>query len=57
MGVARFTPMTGFLSWNDTYERAVRDEVNRLMAEVALIRRNAAALASRGGDVTSAVPY
>lgn len=57
MGVARFTPMTGFLAWNDTYERAVRDEVDRLMAEVALVRRNAAALAVRGPDATSAVPY
>jgi hypothetical protein len=57
MGVARFTPMTGFLSWNDTYERAVRDEVNRLMAEVALVRRNASALAVRGGGASAAVPY
>lgn len=34
MGMARFTPMTGFLTWNAEYEARVRPEVIRLMAEV-----------------------
>jgi hypothetical protein len=46
MGVARFTPMTGYLSWNDTYALDIREEVDRLMAEVAL-RRQALAVLDR----------
>ncbi len=38
MGIARFTPMTGVVSWNAEYEQRVRPEVDRLMAEVALRR-------------------
>ena len=38
MGVARFTPMTGLLSWNSTYEEAITPEVQRLMAEVRMRR-------------------
>lgn len=48
MGIARFTPMTGFLAWNDTYGTAIRPEVDRLMAEVNLRRRSAGALAVTG---------
>jgi len=38
MGIARFSPMTGFLSWNKEYEERVQEEVSRLMAEIALRR-------------------
>lgn len=38
MGMARFTPMTGLLSWNGTYEEAIMPEVQRLMAEVRMRR-------------------
>ncbi len=38
MGMARFTPMTGLLSWNGTYEEAITPEVQRLMAEVRMRR-------------------
>lgn len=48
MGIARFTPMTGHLAWNDTYAMAIRPEVDRLIAEVDLRRRSAGALAARG---------
>ncbi len=51
MGMARFTPMTGYLSWNDTYAQRVRPEVDRLMAEVALRRQTLAAVASRSALV------
>lgn len=34
MGMARFTPMTGYLAWNADYEARVKPEVDRLMAEV-----------------------
>ncbi len=34
MGLARFTPMTGFLDWNSEYEERIRPEATRLMAEV-----------------------
>ncbi len=36
MGMARFTPMTGHIAWNADYERRIRPEVDRLMAEIAL---------------------
>lgn len=38
MGLARFTPMTGFLSWNKEYEERVQPEAARLFAEVMLRR-------------------
>ncbi|MEO8589694.1 MAG: hypothetical protein ABI432_10025 [Flavobacteriales bacterium] len=38
MGIARFSPMSGFLSWDKAYEEEVQAEVSRLMAEVALRR-------------------
>ena len=47
MGVARFTPMTGYLSWNDSYAQDIRAEVDRLMAEVALRRQALAAVLDR----------
>lgn len=34
MGMARFQPMTGHVSWNADYERRIRGEAERLMAEV-----------------------
>lgn len=45
MGMARFTPMTGHIAWNADYERRIRPEVDRLMAEVALRQ---SAIADRG---------
>jgi hypothetical protein len=48
MGIARFTPMTGYLAWNDTYAMAIKPEVDRLMAEVDHRRRSAGTLAARG---------
>lgn len=36
MGLARFTPMTGFLSWNKAYEERIQSEAARLYAEVRL---------------------
>jgi hypothetical protein len=42
MGIARFTPMTGHLAWNSTYEQRVKPEADRLMAEVALRREQPA---------------
>jgi hypothetical protein len=51
MGIARFTPMTGFLSWNDTYTQRVQPEVYRLMAEVALRRQALAAVENRTASV------
>ena len=38
MGIAHFSPMTGFLSWDKDYDEHVQEEVARLMAEVALRR-------------------
>lgn len=34
MGMARFQPMTGHVSWNADYERRIRGEAERLMAQV-----------------------
>lgn len=34
MGLARFEPLTGFLTWDKAYEERIRPEVDRLMAEV-----------------------
>jgi len=36
MGLARFEPLTGFLSWDKGYEERIRPELDRLMAEVRL---------------------
>lgn len=36
MGMARFNPMTGHVAWSADYERRIRPEAERLMAEVAL---------------------
>jgi hypothetical protein len=36
MGMARFNPMTGHVAWSADYERRIRPEVDRLMAEIAL---------------------
>ena len=44
MGMAKFTPMTGMIAWNATYEERVRPEVDRLMAEIAMRREQVAAL-------------
>lgn len=41
MGLARFTPMTGFLSWNKPYEERIQPEAARLQAE-AMLRRDQA---------------
>ena len=41
MGLARFTPMTGYLSWNKEYEARIQPEAARLTAE-ALLRRDEA---------------
>ncbi|MCB0769357.1 MAG: hypothetical protein KDC00_03005 [Flavobacteriales bacterium] len=42
MGLANFSPTTGYLSWDKEYEERIRPEVDRLMAEVATHRlRNA----------------
>ncbi|MBK9176877.1 MAG: carboxypeptidase regulatory-like domain-containing protein [Flavobacteriales bacterium] len=38
MGLARFTPMTGYLSWNKEYEERILPEAARLYAEVMLRR-------------------
>jgi len=34
MGLARFSPTTGFLTWDKEYEGRIKPEVDRLMAEV-----------------------
>jgi len=34
MGLARFEPLTGFLSWDKAYEERIRPEVDRLMTEL-----------------------
>jgi hypothetical protein len=39
MGLARFSPTTGYLTWDKDYEERIKPEVDRLMAEVRL-RRN-----------------
>ena len=44
MGMARFTPMTGFLAWNADYEARVKPEADRLYAEVVARRDRLAAL-------------
>jgi hypothetical protein len=46
MGIARFTPMTGVLSWNDGYGTRIRPEVDRLMAEVRIRREEFASLSA-----------
>ncbi len=38
MGMARFTPMTGFLAWNAEYEARMKPEAERLHAEVMMRR-------------------
>jgi hypothetical protein len=54
MGMARFNPMTGHVAWNAEYERRVRPEVDRLMAEIALRREPLAAV--RADRTTGARP-
>lgn len=44
LGIARFTPMTGVISWNGDYELKVQPEVDRLMYKVALRREQLATL-------------
>ena len=44
MGMARFSPTTGFLSWDATYEERIKPEVDRVMAEVRLRKEASAAL-------------
>lgn len=44
LGIARFTPMTGMIAWNQTYEERVKPEVDRLMTEIAMRREQLAAL-------------
>lgn len=36
MGMARFSPMTGHVAWNADYERQIRPEADRLVAELSL---------------------
>jgi hypothetical protein len=36
MGLARFSPTTGYLTWDKDYEERIKPEVDRLMAEVRL---------------------
>jgi len=43
MGLARYTPMTGFLSWNKPYEERIQPEAARLCAEVKQRRDQALA--------------
>jgi hypothetical protein len=43
MGLARYTPMTGFLSWNKPYEERIQPEAARLSAEVKQRRDQALA--------------
>ncbi|MBK8497281.1 MAG: hypothetical protein IPL52_00345 [Flavobacteriales bacterium] len=44
MGLARFTPMTGYLAWDGEYEGRVRPEADRLFAEVLARRERLASL-------------
>lgn len=44
MGMARFTPLTGYLAWNAEYEARVKPEADRLQAEVVARRERLAAL-------------
>ena len=44
LGIARFTPMTGVISWNMDYEAKVKPEVDRLMHEVTLRREQLATI-------------
>ena len=46
MGLARFCPTTGFLSWDAAYEEQMHREVARVMAEVR--ERKAAAVSTAG---------
>jgi hypothetical protein len=55
LGIARFTPMTGVVSWNREYEARVKPEVDRLMHELTVRREQMAALADqRDGERPSA---
>lgn len=38
MGLAYFSPTTGYLSWDKEYEARIKPEVDRLMAEVRRLR-------------------
>ncbi len=38
MGMGRFTPMTGLLTWNATYQEQIAPEMQHLMAEVRMRR-------------------
>ena len=49
MGLAHFSPTTGYLSWDKDYEERIRPEVDRLMAEVRLRREQMAATVSTSG--------
>ena len=42
MGMARFTPLTGFIAWNAEYESWVKPEAERLFAEVVARRERLA---------------
>lgn len=44
MGLARFTPMTGYLAWNADYEARIKPEADRLQSEVVARRERIAAL-------------
>ncbi len=53
LGIARFTPMTGVISWNSVYEARVEPEVARLMHEMALRREQLAnVVATRSSERT-----
>lgn len=52
MGLANFSPTTGYLSWDKAYEERIRPEVDRLMAEVRLRREHMAATVSSSTDVS-----
>lgn len=51
MGLARFCPTTGFLSWDADYEGRIRPEVERLMAKIRL--HNGAAAASEPASTSA----
>lgn len=53
MGIAHFSPMTGFLSWDKDYDERVQEEVARLMAEVALRRARLSEQAMQQEKATS----
>jgi hypothetical protein len=50
MGLAHFSPTTGYLSWDKDYEERIRPEVDRLMAEVSARR------SVNGATVSSTIP-